>query len=144
MPQFAWDESLLVGYEQIDEQHKHLAELANQLHDAMSGAVGRQAVGPLIIINDIIEHTRAHFATEEGLMQAHSYPLAASHASLHADAMRKVVDLRSQYVAGQPELTIPLLQYIQAWEISDIRRSDKALGLFLAATVPACERAVLV
>ena len=142
MPIIAWDESLSIGYELIDDQHKQLIALASKLRAAMSGDRDRQ-VGSLIIIAEIIACARVHFATEERLMEERHYPLMASHASLHVDAMRKAVDLRCQYVSGQPEFTLSLLEFLEAWLINHIQRSDKALGLFLAATASVSESLVL-
>ena len=142
MPIIAWDESLSIGYELIDDQHKQLIALASKLRAAMSGDRDRQ-VSSLIIIAEIIDCARVHFATEERLMEERHYPLMASHASLHVDAMRKAVDLRCQYVAGQSDLTIPHLQFIEAWQVNHIQRSDRALGLFLAATASVGKTAVV-
>jgi hemerythrin len=47
MPLFAWDESLSVGYEPIDEQHKRLIALINKLHDAMIEGKGQEVLGEL-------------------------------------------------------------------------------------------------
>ena len=32
----AWDDKLMTGIKSVDDQHKNLVEMVNELHDAMS------------------------------------------------------------------------------------------------------------
>ena len=134
MPLIAWNESISVQYDLIDEQHKTLFALINQLHDAMVQDKGQQVVGE--VLDGLIEYTRSHFAMEERLMQTYEYPLRESHTRMHAGLTRRAVELRGKYVAGQPVLTMDVMLFLQAWLMDHIQGSDKTLGNFLAATTP--------
>ena len=135
MPRFAWNESLSVGYEPIDEQHKRLIALINQLHDAMIDDKGQEVLGE--ILDGLIAYTRSHFAMEERLMHAHDYPLSDGHKRMHSDLVRKAVEFRGQFVAGQPVLTEDVMKFLQEWWTKHVQGSDKTLGSFLAATATA-------
>jgi len=63
---------LSVNIQSIDEQHKKLVALVNNLNDAMSSGKGQLIMGK--ILDDLVAYTKTHFATEERLMTTHTYP----------------------------------------------------------------------
>ena len=65
MPLIAWDQGFSVGVGSIDEQHKKLIGLLNDLHDAMRFGKGRDVLGK--VLAELIDYTAYHFRTEEGL-----------------------------------------------------------------------------
>ena len=132
MPLISWNESLSVGYEPIDEQHRRLIELINMLQDATTHGGDQHVMGD--VLDGLIEYTRFHFATEERLMEAYKYPLNALHTKAHTELRRRVVALRGQFTAGKPVISVNVQLFLKDWLASHILRSDMALGSFLAAS----------
>ncbi|KOR27636.1 hemerythrin, partial [Achromatium sp. WMS1] len=84
MTQFlAWSEEISVGVEEIDEQHKVLLNLINELNDAMQARRSHDVITS--IINKLSEYTRIHFAVEESLMRILNYPDYESHKAQHEE-----------------------------------------------------------
>lgn len=59
MPIMGWSASLGVGVGSIDEQHKKLVSLVNELYDAMIVGRGKAVLGR--IFTDVIDYTVYHF-----------------------------------------------------------------------------------
>ncbi len=67
-----WSDTLSIGIPEIDDQHRVLIDLLNQLHAAIREQRGRAECGE--ILERLIEYTRVHFATEESVMSVFRYP----------------------------------------------------------------------
>jgi hemerythrin-like metal-binding protein len=59
------DSKYSVGTDKIDNQHRHLIELLNTLHDAMLQGKGKEKMKT--ILNELVEYTKYHLKTEEEL-----------------------------------------------------------------------------
>lgn len=51
-----WNADMETGISKIDEQHKKLVHLLNDLFDAMNSGKGKDALG--IILHDLVEYTK--------------------------------------------------------------------------------------
>lgn len=129
MPLITWNDSLSVNVQEIDSQHKRLVELINQLHDAMSQGRGREVMGK--VLDGLISYTRTHFAYEERLMAARAYPSLAQHKAEHDALTKQVLDLQSQFLAGQAVLTLQVMKFLKDWLSNHILEVDKKLGAYL-------------
>ena len=129
MPLITWNETLSVNVQEIDSQHKHLVELINQLHDAMSQGRGREVMGK--VLEGLIDYTRTHFATEERLIAAHAYPGLPRQKAEHDALTKKVLDLQSQFLAGQGVLTLEVMKFLKDWLSNHILEVDKQFGVYL-------------
>ena len=64
---FKWSDDLSVDVPEMDEQHKKLVSMIDELHNAMKDRHGSDIVGK--IINDMVNYTAIHFSSEEKLMK---------------------------------------------------------------------------
>ena len=129
MPLMEWSNALSVKVDDIDNQHKRLVDLVNQLHDAMLQGKGREAMGK--VLGGLIDYTKTHFAFEERLMTTHSYPASALHKAEHDDLTKKVLDLQSQYLLGKMTITLDVMRFLQDWLSTHIQKVDRQFGIFL-------------
>jgi hemerythrin len=130
MPFFQWKERYAVGIREIDEQHKELVSLLNELYEAMHAGKGREALGR--ILTGLMGYTRRHFATEERLMQAHHYPDYPRHKEKHEKMAAKVQALREEYETRQISSPVQISNFLKNWLIKHIQGTDKAFGDYLA------------
>lgn len=72
-----WNDSLSVGIVEVDNQHKKLVGMLNDLSEAMKARKGNEVLGK--IISDVVAYTRTHFAVEEKYFAQFCYPDAAEH-----------------------------------------------------------------
>ncbi|MHA1135013.1 MAG: bacteriohemerythrin [Candidatus Thorarchaeota archaeon] len=66
------DESLSVGIELIDEQHKMLIERTNTISEAVENTRGLEKI--MQTLDFMIEYTEFHFSAEEKVMTDNDYP----------------------------------------------------------------------
>ena len=126
MAMLEWNDSLKVGHSVIDRDHQRLVGLINELGDAMSAGQGRDVCGK--VLNELINYTKTHFATEEGLMSVHHYAEASRHKAEHAKLIQDVLEFRDKFEAGTATLSVSLLHFLMDWLTHHILESDKALA----------------
>ncbi|MBT3193621.1 MAG: hemerythrin family protein [Verrucomicrobia bacterium] len=127
-----WNESLSVGVDEIDEQHRTWIARYNSVADAIAERHGAEMVSK--ILGFLVEYTEEHFATEEARMAEHHYPAEAAHRAKH-DELRKTLDgLVQDFREDGPteELAEAVDTFLGNWLITHIREIDTKLGAFLA------------
>lgn len=131
MSLLAWDKTKYsVGIESIDEQHKKLINILNDLHDAMKEGKGREQINKTL--SDLIEYTKTHFAYEEDLMKIHKYGGDISHKKDHSELIKAINQFQKRLNEGSITLTIEVKDFLRNWLLDHIGKRDKELGQFLA------------
>jgi hemerythrin len=128
---FRWKEEYSVDHSEIDTQHKRLFQLADELHSAMAAGKGSATLSKTL--NDLIEYTKHHFASEERLMQLHHYPEFAAHKVLHDELTTRVMEFQKEFAAGRTSITIDLFQFLKDWLTHHIGETDRKVATFLKA-----------
>lgn len=128
MPVLTWMEAYSVKVRSIDEQHKRLVCLINDLHDGMKGGTGKQAVGRTL--TSLIDYTTTHFGAEEALMRAFGYSEYEKHKALHDGFVGQIVDAHRRYAAGDPSLSKDVGELLMDWLINHIQIVDRAYSDF--------------
>jgi len=129
MPLISWKESYGVNIKEIDEQHKQLVAMINELHDAMVKQQAKEVLGK--ILDKLINYTATHFATEEKYMQQHGYPGYAEHKAKHDKMTAKVLSLKKEWQAGRATLTIEVSKFLKDWLDKHILGTDQQYAPFL-------------
>lgn len=125
---FDWKDSYSVGVKEMDNQHKVLVDLINQLHTAMSAGKGSTVVGP--IISEMVRYTKFHFESEEKLMTTHGYPGLGSQKAEHLKFTQQALDFQKQNSSGTATLSISILNFLKDWLTNHIQGTDKKYAEF--------------
>jgi hemerythrin len=128
MPLMQWSDSLSVGVQEIDAQHKNLVLYLNDLNFAMSQGKGKEVLKSLL--TRLVGYTQVHFATEEKYMQQWNYPGYVYHKGEHTAFVKKVADFQSKFEAGQAALSIEILTFLKDWVGNHIQGTDKKYSSF--------------
>ena len=127
-----WDDTLSVGIEEIDEQHKVLVDLVNKMHEAIHQRHGSDVV--IGILSDLAEYTRIHFAVEESLMRILNYPDYDNHKQVHEELLHTVADLQEKVASGKKSIGFELMHFLKTWLVKHIMEEDMQYsGFFLQA-----------
>lgn len=118
-----WSESLSVGIMELDDQHKRLIDLINQLNEAMKVGKGKDVMGK--VLTSLVDYTKYHFGTEERLMQTHAYQSYVIHKKAHDDLTKQAMDLQKKYEAGTLMVTIEVMNFLKDWLSKHIMSTDK-------------------
>lgn len=131
MPLMQWSDKYSVGVNSIDDQHKELVRMLNDLSDAMMGGRGNDELGK--VLDSLIAYTVSHFAHEEQQMDRFQYPEAAQHKKQHADLKTQAIEIQQKFKSGATAtISFEVLGFLKNWLINHIQGSDKKLGLFLS------------
>lgn len=126
---FEWNDTFSVNIREIDEQHKKLVSLLNDIHTALMGGEGRAAASD--ILAELVRYTKNHFATEEHLMKTHGYPDFLGHKTKHDKMTAKVGEYVARYETEKLSTAIQLKDFLKKWLTEHILKTDKAYGPFL-------------
>ncbi len=123
-----WEDKMSVKVKEIDEQHKKLVNMINELHEAMLERKSKEALGK--IIDGLIEYTDIHFKTEEKYFDKFGYPEADAHKKEHQDFVKKVVDFKKGYDEGKLLLSLDVMNFLKDWLVNHIMGSDQKYSDF--------------
>ncbi|MBL8742671.1 MAG: hemerythrin family protein [Myxococcales bacterium] len=129
LPRVEWNASLSVGVHDIDEQHKQLFSLLDELSRANTEE--REATVRGEIVADLIDYTKIHFAFEETLLARHGYPDLGSHHDAHTKLAGQVETYAAAAEGGTAPLGAELYFFLRTWLNGHIRGSDRRYGPFL-------------
>lgn len=125
-----WTTAYTVNDAMLDEQHRKLFKIINDLHEAMFSKKGREYVSTTI--RELVEYTKTHFAEEERQMQAHSYPGLAEHKLAHQKLIKTVVDIEQRYHQTHESMGGDVIGFLVSdWLIKHILSMDKQYAPFM-------------
>ncbi|MBX3008862.1 MAG: bacteriohemerythrin [Melioribacteraceae bacterium] len=129
MALISWNENYSVKIRDIDDQHKKLIDLINELHDAMKSGRGKEVVGKTL--SELLKYTSNHFGFEEKLFAQYNYPEGRTHSKTHKDLIDQLKEFISKYESGQNTLSIELMNFLKDWLTNHIMGTDKKYTSFL-------------
>ncbi len=122
MTQLNWSSELETGIEVIDQQHRRIVDLINQLYVAQRDH-SREVIGE--VLSELVDYTLSHFAFEEELMEEAGYVFGQAHKRVHETFTRRVSEYRMRFEAGE-DVTDELRSMLSRWLFNHIRNDDKA------------------
>lgn len=129
MKDIVWDEVLVVGIDEIDEDHRRLVDLFNLLNRAVAERAAPDYLAALL--EELINCTAWHFSHEERLMLQHRYAGYAEHKSEHQELIASVRQLQKKILDGGFDADADL-DYLEGWLTGHILSNDMKLGAYLA------------
>ncbi|MES9868083.1 MAG: bacteriohemerythrin [Sedimenticola sp.] len=129
MKDLVWDNTLSVGIDEIDEDHRRLVELFNILKHSI--ASGDTASYIEAVLEELISCTVWHFKHEERLMLKHGYEDFQEHKSEHQELIESAKELQQEFLKKAAELSGEEIQFLEHWLTGHIYGADMALGNYL-------------
>lgn len=118
-----WTADMETGLDCIDADHRALVDLLNRLAAALGGDAPDRAVRYLL--NRVLEHSKAHFALEEGMMERAGAPGLETHRALHQHLLKDLLAIIDHHAAGAyADLDHLMHNYLKYWLIDHIRNVD--------------------
>ena len=126
-----WDPQLLTGNDQVDNQHRNIFRLFNELLSDIDEHKGHREVGR--VVSSLSLFVVAHFATEEALMIQAGYPDMVTHQGAHESLRAQVEGLVDQFHDDNLS-PAELFNFMDHWLHDHILVHDKPMVQFLIAT----------
>lgn len=121
-----WDNKLSVGVDRMDNQHKKLIDLVNEVYNAMSQGKGDDVLTN--VLGSLVTYTKTHFKDEEQFMSQHKYPELESHKKLHRELEIKATELYGKVRGGQRVSAVSVGTFLKDWLLNHIMQQDKKYG----------------
>jgi hemerythrin-like metal-binding protein len=127
---FKWDDSFLIGIEELDHEHQVLIDDINRLHEELTRRKEKSGVEKCL--GDIYARMQAHFALEEHVMKEHGYKFLDEHKREHRELLDTYTEYMVQFLndAGV-SLSDPIKNVLTRWVINHITTSDKKMSLMV-------------
>lgn len=128
------DDQFAVGVERVDQQHRRLFELLNELYAAVQEGEGTAAVED--VIAELEDYTYHHFEDEETYMDECGFAdecegcfLAQENA--HRGFEEQVSELRERYESGDADVEMQTLRFLRTWIAEHVAGMDQQIGTYL-------------
>jgi hemerythrin-like metal-binding protein len=124
MASMIWSESLSVGVKTLDDDHKKLVDMINELVDGITNKRRLEALTQ--VLDKLVHYTKLHFAREEDYFARTGYPQAATHIQQHRTLIQQVSQLQARLKAGDTSLlSLDLMKFLRDWLTRHIMEEDK-------------------
>jgi hemerythrin len=132
MTKIEWDDSLSVGVDKIDGQHKMLIQKLKDLSDAFNSGLEQNKI--IKTMDFMIEYTDFHFSAEEKLMAEHGYPGLEQQREQHKEFRTTLNNILEDFREEGPskDLATSINVFLLNWLINHIKGSDTKIGQCLA------------
>jgi len=117
-----WSTALSVGIGQMDEQHRKLLTMMQELDTAIRGNKAADMIEDTIV--NLFNYAQVHFATEEALFRQHLYPEVKLHELEHRKFISKAFEFREKFETNRPGLNLELLNFLSSWILNHIEITD--------------------
>lgn len=124
---FQWGEIYESGNEIIDNDHKVLLRLINDLYLEMARGDGKEIVNSTL--DQLVDYSKNHFRREEMLMKSIDYPYFEEHETQH-DAFIAMI---SKFLkrTNSDSITLDMANFLKNWLSNHILVSDKKFAYHL-------------
>jgi hemerythrin len=123
MALMSWNNKYSVGVETLDNQHKGLMNILNELHAASMKGKAQEIASPLI--RRLVALASEHFSAEEGLMASIGFSGLAAHHVSHLELTAKLAEFASRHEKGDTTLYTQLLYFIRDWLTKHMQTEDQ-------------------
>jgi len=130
MDMVKWNDNFSVKHEDIDEQHKKLISIINEVAYLVNEG-DTDFANFLELVNHLDGYIQEHFKYEESLMDKYSYPDKEAHINQHNDLRIKMESMNIFDINKPTDFYKDLLTYLVNWISTHVMQTDKKLGLFI-------------
>jgi hemerythrin-like metal-binding protein/PAS domain S-box-containing protein len=131
---FPWDENFTTGVDVVDEQHRKLVDIINDL--ATQFSFKPDDIDIKTIFDELIDYTHYHFETEEQLWEQH-FGLDESvvkHKESHVDFIDTIkVIIAKQEGNSVEHIAENILNFLVQWLVAHILESDRYMAYVVKA-----------
>jgi hemerythrin len=126
-----WNESFVLGIEEIDQQHKMIVERFRELSDAVQDAREEEVLAEMAKF--LTEYAQFHFDTEEQYMKQYAYPDIAEQLAEHAQFTRDAVELQDKLSEGADshKLAVEMTGKMLRWVVQHVRNHDRKMAMYI-------------
>lgn len=128
---FRWNDSYSVNIAILDEQHRTLFDIINELDKALRSGEGSVVLED--VLHKLTDYAAAHFELQESLMARHQFPGLTTHRTYHEEFRQKIGEFLTAHRAGRAGVPVAALLFLREWLKGHLLKTDKLYSGFLNA-----------
>ena len=132
-----WDDSLTLGIDELDRQHKSLIESFQKLSESVQDGSSEEEVKKLTQF--LFGYAQVHFATEDDYMVKYNYPNIDIQRTEHSQFTRDSNEFRQriEQEGATRGLAIEITGKLIRWIIQHIRNHDREMYEYFKTRIEA-------
>jgi len=131
MTQITWKNSYSVNIPSIDEQHKELITVLNELYEASKNGMAQTILAA--ILEKLTKYSITHFQYEENLMEKHGFDKIEEHKDEHRKFIEQLQSFTGQAAKGNLILSLKTIDFLKDWLINHTLGTDHDYSEFLVS-----------
>ncbi|MDR0457280.1 MAG: bacteriohemerythrin [Treponema sp.] len=120
-----WSNTFSVGIKLIDDQHKILLNIVNDMFNHVVGDEEAERVYFREIIQKAVNYVKIHFSTEEKIILNTRFSGYAEHKKEHEAFILAIVDKVRDFEAGKRLTLTEFTRFLREWILTHIAIMDK-------------------
>ena len=120
-----WTDKFACGIKLIDDQHKGLVDLVNDMFRHATGNEAQERDYFNKVIQEAVKYVKVHFSNEEKIMLATKFAGYAEHKKAHDSFVLAVVDNIRDYESGKRHTLSSFTRFLRDWILSHVALMDK-------------------
>ncbi|MDD2899111.1 MAG: bacteriohemerythrin [Desulfuromonadaceae bacterium] len=124
-----WSSEIELGFEQIDNQHKQLFNMINEL--SLACTYGQPNSVMLHLVERLQEYATTHFKAEEDLFSSYDYPDRVDHEADHASFFDSINYMRKQCEIIDTPMAGKIRDFLIDWLWNHIKSKDMKYKKFI-------------
>ena len=107
----------------IDNQHKKLVDLMNELNNAMLNGKSKDVISK--ILDGLVDYTVFYFDFEEKLLENNKYEDIVNHKKIHVNFVNTIKEFKNDFESGNKEMSKEVMDFLKKWLIDHIMGTDR-------------------
>ena len=127
-----WNENFATGFEHLDDQHRELIRLTNQLYRACLTGIDVLDAAFKETMSSMVEFVKYHFSSEIELLMKINYPHYKLHKAQHDALIKDIIAAVGEYSSGKKFTPHNFVRTLKDWVFGHIAYYDKGYATFAA------------
>jgi hemerythrin len=125
-----WRSDFETGVPDVDQEHRELVDLINELHNELESDSDPDMVSAFL--GEVFARISAHFALEESVMRKHKYDEYEAHKTDHEKLLDDIRDIMDDFDAGDfDNYDDALSATVRDWFVDHFKTKDARLHKML-------------
>jgi hemerythrin-like metal-binding protein len=125
-----WKDEYLVGHEELDQHHRTMFKIINDLYSGMMRGASNHDLRSLF--KRAVAYADIHFGREEAVLADSRYPRLGEHQQAHRAYVQQIGALTGPGPGSERAISMDMLLFLKDWWLKHILGMDRAYAPFLA------------
>ncbi len=118
-----WGQQYMLGITSIDDQHKKLVTLINELYRNFGSKANKTVTNK--VLTELVEYTQYHFGFEEDIFHQIHYSDTINHIDQHKKFVSQVSEFYNKFRTDKEILSMDIVDFLKNWLLKHILITDR-------------------